>query len=252
MIGSGDRVFVHGGSAVPSVLLKALVDRSADLAEVELVHLHLNGDGAAATMHAPHLRHRALFVDASTRVAVATGAATYIPAFLSDVPALFSGGRLPLDVALLHVSPPDAHGFCLVGVSVDCALAAARAARIRIAQTNPRMPRTSPWNGCSDGEAEVIRATYNPAPPIALPIRAVAPIASPPPTSTRSAPRARLPPPARAPAVPRSASTRSATIAMLRILAAEGAITAARIGMAAPTAKLAAETTAACPGRARP
>ncbi|HSP65565.1 MAG TPA: acetyl-CoA hydrolase/transferase C-terminal domain-containing protein [Candidatus Deferrimicrobium sp.] len=142
LINSGDRVFVHGGSAVPAVLLSALVDRSADLDNVELVHLHLNGDGAAATMHARHLRHRALFVDASTRDAVATGAATYIPAFLSDVPALFSGGRLPLDVALLHVSPPDTHGFCSLGVSVDCALAAARAARLRIAQTNPRMPRT--------------------------------------------------------------------------------------------------------------
>jgi 4-hydroxybutyrate CoA-transferase len=142
LVKSGDRVFVHGGSAVPSVLLKALVERSADLEEVELVHLHLNGDGARPTMTAPHLRHRALFVDAITRDAVATGAATYIPAFLSDVPALFNNGRLPLDVALLHVSPPDAHGFCSLGVSVDCALAAARAARIRIAQTNPRMPRT--------------------------------------------------------------------------------------------------------------
>jgi 4-hydroxybutyrate CoA-transferase len=142
LINSGDRVFVHGGSAVPSVLLKALVERSADLEDVELVHLHLNGAAAVATMHAPHLRHRVLFVDATTRDAVATGAATYIPAFLSDVPALFSSGRLPLDVALLHVSRPDSHGFCSLGVSVDCALAAARAARLRIAQTNPRMPRT--------------------------------------------------------------------------------------------------------------
>lgn len=142
LINSGDRVFVHGGSAVPSVLLKALVERSADLQDVELVHLHLNGEAAVATMHAPHLRHRVLFVDAITRDAVATGAATYIPAFLSDVPALFSSGRLPLDVALLHVSRPDSHGFCSLGVSVDCALAAARAARLRIAQTNPRMPRT--------------------------------------------------------------------------------------------------------------
>ena len=142
LISSGDRVFVHGGSATPSRLLDALVDRSHDLQDVELVHLHLNGDGAARTVNAPHLRHRVLFVDATTRGAVASGAATYIPAFLSDVPALFSSGRLPLDVALLHVSPPDAHGFCSLGVSVDCALAAARAARVRIAQANPRMPRT--------------------------------------------------------------------------------------------------------------
>jgi acyl-CoA hydrolase len=142
LIKSGDRVFVHGGSAVPSVLLAALVDRSAELENVELVHLHLNGEGAAPTMEAPHLHHRVLFVDAITRTAVGTGAATYIPAVLSDVPALFSSGRLPLDVALLHVSPPDEHGFCSLGVSVDCALAAARVARVRIAQTNPHMPRT--------------------------------------------------------------------------------------------------------------
>ncbi len=142
LVKSGDRVFVHGGSAVPATLLTALADRAADLEDVELIHLHLNGDGAATTVNSSHLRHRALFVDASTRDAVATGAATYVPAFLSDVPGLFSSGRLRLDVALLHVSSPDEHGFCSLGVSVDCALAAARAARVLIAQTNPQMPRT--------------------------------------------------------------------------------------------------------------
>ena len=143
LVSSGDRVFVHGGSAVPSSLLSALLGRSPELHDVELVHLHLNGAVAMAlAAAAPNIRQRALFVDAGTRDAVATGAATYVPVFLSDVPRLFSTGRLPLDVALLHVSPPDAHGFCSLGVSVDCALAAARAARVRIAQVNPRMPRT--------------------------------------------------------------------------------------------------------------
>jgi 4-hydroxybutyrate CoA-transferase len=143
LVGSGDRVFVHGGSAVPGVLLDALLERAAELRDVELVHLHLNGAVATASAEmAAHIRHRALFVDASTREAVASGAATYVPAFLSDVPRLFSTRRLPLDVALLHVSPPDAHGYCSLGVSVDCALAAARAARLRIAQINPQMPRT--------------------------------------------------------------------------------------------------------------
>ena len=143
LVSSGDRVFVHGGSAVPSSLLSALLGRSPELHDVELVHLHLNGPVAmASAAAAPNIRQRALFVDASTRDAVATGAATYVPAFLSDVPRLFSTRQLPLDVALLHVSPRDAHGFCSLGVSVDCALAAARAARLRIAQVNPRMPRT--------------------------------------------------------------------------------------------------------------
>ena len=143
LIKSGDRVYLHAGSAVPGVLLGALLDRSSELHDVELIHLHVNGGVAkAASAAAPNIRRCALFVDSSTRDAVATGAATYLPVFLSDVPRLFSTGRLPLDVALLHVSPPDAHGYCSLGVSVDCTLAAARAAPVRIAQINPRMPRT--------------------------------------------------------------------------------------------------------------
>lgn len=143
LVKSGDRVFVQGGSAVPGVLLGALLARSADLHDVELIHLHVNGASARATAAAaPNIRQCALFVDGTTREAVATGEATYLPVFLSDVPRLFSSRRLPLDVALLHVSPPDAHGFCSLGVSVDCTLAAASAARVRIAQINPRMPRT--------------------------------------------------------------------------------------------------------------
>jgi 4-hydroxybutyrate CoA-transferase len=143
LVNSGDRVFVHGGSAVPGALLGALLARQLELQDVELIHLHMNGAAAMASgSAAPNIRHRALFVDASTREAVATGAATYVPVFLSDVPRLFSSGRLQLDVALLNVSPPDVHGFCSLGVSVDCSLAAARAARLRIAQVNPRMPRT--------------------------------------------------------------------------------------------------------------
>ncbi len=134
---------MHGGSAVPNALLGALLERGSELQDVELVHLHMNGAVAMATgPGTTHIRHRALFVDASTREAVATGAATYVPVFLSDVPRLFSSGKLTLDVALLNLSPPDAHGFCSLGVSVDCSLAAARAARLRIAQLNPRMPRT--------------------------------------------------------------------------------------------------------------
>ena len=108
LIKSGDSVFVHGGSAVPGALLGALLARGSEIHDVELVHLHMNGPVALASgAAAPNIRHRALFVDASTRDAVATGAATYVPVFLSDVPRLFSSGRLPLDVALLNVSPPD-------------------------------------------------------------------------------------------------------------------------------------------------
>ena len=87
-------------------------------------------------------RHRALFVGANARVAVAEGRADYVPTFLSDVPRLFSSGTLPLDAVLLHVSPPDAHGFCSLGTSVEAVHAARAAATVVIAQINPRMPRT--------------------------------------------------------------------------------------------------------------
>ena len=142
VIRSGMRVFVHGGSAYPAVLMEALAARE-DIQGVELVHLHLNGTPPPITPEsAGRLRHRALFIDPSTRDAVADGLATYVPAFLSDVPRLFTNGHLPLDAALLHLSPPDEHGYCSLGTSVDCALAAARTARILIAQINPQMPRT--------------------------------------------------------------------------------------------------------------
>jgi acyl-CoA hydrolase len=89
-----------------------------------------------------HLRHRALFIGGNTREAVNTGRADFVPVFLSDIPRLFTSGQLPLDVALVNVSPPDRHGFCSLGTSVDCARAAVDTARVVIAQVNPRIPRT--------------------------------------------------------------------------------------------------------------
>jgi acyl-CoA hydrolase len=89
-----------------------------------------------------HFRHRALFIGANTREAVNAGRADFVPVFLSDIPQLFTSGQLPLDVALIHVSPPDRHGFCSLGTSVDCARAAVDSAALVIAQVNPRVPRT--------------------------------------------------------------------------------------------------------------
>lgn len=140
---SGDRVFVHGASAYPQTLIHALMLRAPELRDVEIVHLHANGEALyVRDEYAGHFHHRALFVGSNVREAVDVGRASYVPIFLSDVPQLFRSGSWPLDVALLHLSPPDAHGFCSLGTSVDCALAAAQTARIRIAQINPRMPRT--------------------------------------------------------------------------------------------------------------
>ena len=142
-IGSGEQVFVHGGAASPSVLLEALAGRGAQLRGVGVIHFHIEGP-------APHLapemfesfRHRALFIGANARAAVNEGRADYVPIFLSDVPELFLKGVLPLDAVLINVSPPDAHGYCSLGTSVDATLAATRAAKTVIAQLNPSMPRT--------------------------------------------------------------------------------------------------------------
>ena len=89
-----------------------------------------------------HLRHRALFIGGNTREAVNAGRADFVPVFLSDIPQLFTSGQLPLDVALVNVSPPDRHGFCSLGTSVDCARAAVESAQVVIAQLDPRVPRT--------------------------------------------------------------------------------------------------------------
>jgi acyl-CoA hydrolase len=142
-IASHDQVFVHGGSATPSVLLEALVARAPQLDDVRLVHLHTEGPGLhLAPAMQGHLRHRALFIGPNARAAINEGRAEYIPVFLSDIPHLFTDGHLPLDAVLINVTPPDAHGFCSLGVSVDAALAATRAAKTVIAQLNRAMPRT--------------------------------------------------------------------------------------------------------------
>src|SRR3990172_5501132 len=142
-IRSGQQVFVHGGAATPSVLLEALVARSAQLASVSMVHFHTEGPAPhLAPEMAGHFRHKALFIGPNARKAVNEGRADYVPVFLSDVPDLFSSGTLPLDVALVNVTRPDAHGFCSLGSSVDAALAAVRSAKVVIAQLNSRVPRT--------------------------------------------------------------------------------------------------------------
>ncbi|MGI8829928.1 MAG: acetyl-CoA hydrolase/transferase family protein [Candidatus Limnocylindria bacterium] len=142
-IRDGHQVFVHGGAASPSVLLDALAGRANELRDVGMVHFHIEGP-------APHLapevadsfRHRALFIGANAREAVNEGRADYVPIFLSDVPELFTGGVLPLDVTLINVSHPDSNGYCSLGTSVDATLAATHAATTVIAQLNRAMPRT--------------------------------------------------------------------------------------------------------------
>ena len=141
LINSGNRVFTSGNVATPRVLLRALVERQQELERVELVHLLLIGDEFSVPGAEAHFRHNALFVGPGDRQAVNSGKADYTPIFLSEIPGLFSSGILPLDVALLQVSPPDEHGFMSLGVEVLASQAAAKAAQTVIVQVNDQMPR---------------------------------------------------------------------------------------------------------------
>lgn len=140
---SGDRVFVHTAAAAPRRLVEALAARAGELTDVEIVSLHTEGPAPyAAPEAAGSFRVNALFIGANVRQAVQEGRADFLPIFLSEVPALFKSGALPLDVALVQVSPPDRHGFCSLGVSVDASRTAVHEARYVIAQVNPNMPRS--------------------------------------------------------------------------------------------------------------
>ena len=143
LISSRDRVYVHEVAMVPTSLVDALVTRAPLLRDVEVVHLHTEGRAPYLNPDLEgHLRHNALFVGPNARDAVNEGRADYTPVFLSEIPALIADGTLPVDVALVQVSPPDRHGFCRLGVSVACARAAVDNARIVIAEFNPRVPQT--------------------------------------------------------------------------------------------------------------
>jgi 4-hydroxybutyrate CoA-transferase len=141
-IQSGERVFVHGGMATPNALLGGLIERAATLRGVEMIHLHT--DGLAAYAHAQYadsFRVANLFVGGNMRAHFDGDRVDYLPCFLSEIPQLIRSGRRPIDVALIHVSPPDSHGFCSLGVSVDVMVAAVEKAKVVIAQINHRMPR---------------------------------------------------------------------------------------------------------------
>ncbi len=139
---SRSNVFVHGASATPTPLLAAMTARG-DLEGVQLWHLHLAGPlPFLDARHAGQFRSVSLFTGAGCRIPIAEGRADYVPIFLSDIPGLFTSGSVALDVALVQLSPPDAHGFCTLGPSVDTARAAVDSARIVLAEINQQMPRT--------------------------------------------------------------------------------------------------------------
>jgi len=143
VIKSGDRVFIHSVAAAPQKLIEAMTSRAHELRDVEIVHLHTEGEAPyTKPEYKESFKTNAFFVGANVRKSLETGEADYIPVFLSEVPYLFRNGVLPLNVAMIQVSPPDKHGYCSLGVSVDTSRAAVQMADYVIAQINPNMPRT--------------------------------------------------------------------------------------------------------------
>lgn len=164
VVKSGNRVYVHGGAATPHILLKALAQRADQLSNVELVSISLQGEAVIADKKfKDSFRINSLFVSDNIRSAVNEGRGDYVPIFLSEIPLLFKRNILPIDVALVQVSPPDKHGYCSLGVSVDIAATAVKTAKHVIAQVNPNMPRTlgdgifhvSEFNAMVQGEQEL-------------------------------------------------------------------------------------------------
>ena len=140
---SGNRVFLHGSAATPTPLIKALQARHQELENVELISITTLGDlDFENPIYHKSFFFNSLFVSAATRAVANSLHGDYVPVFLSEIPLLFSRGILPIHVAFIQVSPPDRHGFCSLGTSVDVALAALASAGHVVAQVNPRMPRT--------------------------------------------------------------------------------------------------------------
>ena len=140
---SGMRVYIQPGCAEPETLVEALMQRGPSVEDVEIVHMMTMGTAPYVSPEmAGHFRHNAVFIGSNVRDAINEGRADYTPIYLSEIENLFVSGAMPLDIALVQVSPPDAHGFCSFGVGVDTTLTAANQARYVVAQVNDQMPRT--------------------------------------------------------------------------------------------------------------
>lgn len=140
---SGNRIFAHGSACTPNILLSELANQSSRLNGVELVSITLQGDvEIAKPEYKDSFYVNSLFVSTPVRAAVNSDNGDFVPIFLSEIPILFKNGHLPLDVALVTVSPPDKHGYCTLGTSIDIARSAVDTAKKIIAVVNPKMPRT--------------------------------------------------------------------------------------------------------------
>jgi acyl-CoA hydrolase len=143
VVKSGDRVYLQAAAAAPTILANALTERALELRDVEICHLHVEGEARYANPELAESFHvNSFFIGANVRHTLKAGNGSYTPVFLSELPNLFRKNVLPIDVAFIHVSPPDNHGYCSLGVSVEATVAAIENAKIVIAQVNPQMPRT--------------------------------------------------------------------------------------------------------------
>jgi len=182
---SGARVWIQSGCGTPSVLVNALVARAPKVRDVEIVHMMTLGSADyTRPEYQGHFRHRGLFLGANVREAVAAGRADYTPIFLSEIEGLIESGAMPLDVVLMQVSLPDAHGFVSLGTTVDCTLAAARLTKTIIAEVNDRMPRTHGDTGIHISHLNAVVESSRPllelraAPPTDLHMRVARNVAS--------------------------------------------------------------------------
>jgi len=143
IIKSGDRVYIQAAAAAPQILINAMTERHSELKDVEISHLHTEGYAPyAAIEHKDSFCVNSFFVGGNVRPTLKQGNGSYTPVFLSELPLLFKRHIIPIDVAMIMVSPPDKHGYCSLGVSVEATLAAISNAKHVIAQINKFMPRT--------------------------------------------------------------------------------------------------------------
>ncbi len=139
----GSRIFIASACGEPQLLVKTLLDMAPSFSDVEIIHfLDLGLTDYTSEMYTEHFRHNALFIGANARAAIKEGHADYTPVFLSEVSQLMQRGAMPIDVALVTVSPPDMNGYVSLGISVDITKTAAETARYVVAEVNTNMPRT--------------------------------------------------------------------------------------------------------------
>ncbi|HRH03044.1 MAG TPA: acetyl-CoA hydrolase/transferase C-terminal domain-containing protein [Bacteroidia bacterium] len=143
LVSKGDRIFIQGGCASPQLLVKSLIDRHTELTDVEIIHLHTEGIADyARPEYSASFKVNVFFTGSNIRSFMNHQNVQYIPMFLSEIPAFFRKGKMPIDIALIQVSTPDEQGFCSLGISVDIAKAATEVSKKIIALVNPNMPHT--------------------------------------------------------------------------------------------------------------